>query len=254
MKKHLNFLIGKARRKGALLLFAAILFSCSGDEQTYAIPDNVDGTLLKKAVYTSNGQVSTAEYTYAGNKLLKIEANSGSSTTYEYYGDLITRIHYNFGSLNTESQYLTYTSGGKLESLKKTVLGDITYSVTFTDNPDNTVTIKDYNGDFATGATMVGESKAYLAEDGSVTKIERYHGSETTTYHYTYDDKFPPTADIIGYNKLRFYNVASTANPHNVLTISGSASVTMNNTYNAQGYLSTMQENADGPSVKYYYY
>lgn len=243
--------------KKLIFIFGALIFfSCSSDDDNgYAVPDNVDGTLLKKAVYINNsGQISTAEYTYSGNKLLKIEANSGSSTSYTYTGDRITRINYNFGSLNTESQFLTYNSAGKLESMKKTVLGDITYSVTFTDNPDNTVTIKDYNGDFDAGAPFVSQSKAFLADDGSVTKIEKYSGSTTLTYNYTYDNQFVPTHDIIGYEKLRFYHTGSTGNPNNILTVSGSGSVEMNYTYNAQGYASTVQENEDGPTVKYYYY
>jgi len=243
-------------KKLFFILSVVLLVSCSSDDDNnIAIPDNVDGTLLKKAVYiASNGQISTAEYTYDGNKLLKIEANSGSSTSYVYTGDRITRINFNFGSLNTESQFLTYNGAGKLESMKKTVLGDITYSVTFTDNPDNTVTIKDYNGDFATGAPFISETKAFLADDGSVTKIEKYSGSTTLTYNFTYDDQFTPTNDIIGYEKLRFYQAGSTANPHNILTVSGSGSVEMNYTYNAQGYASTVQEGEDGPTVKYFYY
>jgi major membrane immunogen (membrane-anchored lipoprotein) len=243
-------------KKIFLFVSAVMLVSCSSDdENNIAIPDKVDGTLLKKAVYTnSSGQISTAEYTYDGNKLLKVEANSGSSTSYTYTGNKITRINYNFGSLNTESQFLTYNSDGKLESIKKTVLGDITYSVTYTDNDDDTVTIKDYNGDFAVGAPLVSESKAFIGADGSVTKIEKYGGSSTLVYDYTYDAQFTPTADIIGYDKLRFYQTGSTANPHNVLAVSGSGSVEMHYTYNAQGYASTVQEDEDGPTVKYYYY
>ncbi len=237
------------------LVVAALALSCSDDDAPIVIPDKTDGTLLKKAVYTnSNGQISTAEYIYENNKLVKIEANSGSSTSYVYTGNRITRINYNFGSLNTESQWLTYNSAGNLESVKKKVLDDITYSVTYTDNADNTVTINEYNGDFAVGAPMVAESKAFIAEDGSVTSIERYNGSNSLTYNYTYDTHFTPTTDIIGYDKLRFYHVGSTANPHNLVSVSGSADLTMINTYNAQGYLSTAEEGEDGPSVKYYYY
>ncbi|SCY83659.1 hypothetical protein [Flavobacterium caeni] len=242
--------------KKLAFIFGVLMFvACGDDDQPIVVPDNVDGTLLKKAVYiNTNGNVSTAEYTYDNNKLLKIEANSGSSTTYVYTGNLITRIHYNFGSLNTETHWLTYNGAGRLESLKKKVLDDITYSVTYTENDDNTVTVNEYNGDFALGATMVGESKVYLAADGSVSKLERYNGPATTTYHFTYDAQLVPTADIIGYDKLRFYHVGTSANPHNLLTVTGSAELTMTNTYNAQGYLSTAKEGDNGPSVKYFYY
>ena len=242
--------------KKLLPIFIIILLvSCSDDDAPIVLPDKVDGTLLKKAVYTNSaGQITTAEYTYENNRLLKVEANSGSSTTYVYTGNLITRINTNFGSLNTESRWLTYNSAGRLESVKKMVLDDMTYSVTYTDDDAHTVTIREYNGDFSAGAPMVALSKAFLANDGSVTRLEKYSGSNTLTYHYTYDDKTVPTADIIGYDKLRFYQAGSTSNPHNIVTVSGSDELTMINTHNTQGYLSTAQEGQDGPSVKYYYY
>jgi len=241
-------------KKIFLILSLIILASCSSDDDnSVVIPDNVDGTLIKKAVYTNNsGQISTTEYTYSGNKLLKIESNSGSSTSYEYAGNLITKINFNFGSLTTESQWLTYDNN-KLISMKKTILGDITYSVTYTDNADNSVTIKDYNGDFENGGTLVSESKAFV-ENGSVVKMEKYHSGGTLTYNYTYDDKFTPTAGITGYDKLRFYQVGATANAHNILSVTGAANVEMHYTYNAQNFASTVEEGTDGPTVKYYYY
>ena len=79
-----------------LCVFVLIISSCSGDEETPIVtptpPENTN-ILVKKIIRKdeNNNIISISDFSYSGNKLLKITTN-GNYNIYTYVGNLISKI------------------------------------------------------------------------------------------------------------------------------------------------------------------
>ncbi len=246
-----------------LLSLVSIVFtSCSSEDNNEQTQQDTEGTLLKKTIISSGSSVlETAEYFYNGNKLAQIKRSATDFTNYNYTNNLITGAEKFVNNNLVSTIALTYNSDEKLiQTVTLSNQTNLGYKVTYVYNSDNTISITEFEGDFANQNIVVGEYKVYL-QDGLVIKREQYkliNGIlETLTRHYSYDDKNSPFNSIVGYNKLTFFELGSFGNTKNILSITYSATNTSNTnqltsiyTYNSFGYpISKIDDNLSGTTT-----
>jgi YD repeat-containing protein len=176
-----------------LLSFVLVsLASCSHDDDAGIVNMNPNEVLLQKTLtrsYSSsssddvNGLMTTLWF-YNGKKLNYTQTSRGVRTNYFYTGDLITRIEEN----GVESTY-EYDDSDRLISISV----DGHPSANYTYNPDGTVTIVQHN-----------ETKTLYFTAGEIKKVVTNYEADSfsTTHEYSYDDKFSPTKNIIGFDKI----------------------------------------------------
>lgn len=254
------------------MMTIGILASCSNDEfDTNVTSDaaddaklNLNGVLLKRIVATVNGgtTVTTNDYLYNGSKLSRINSSDGTYVTYTYNGNLISeRSFYYNGSLNTKELF-QYNASGQLINYKRLNPSNvILFSTVYQYNSDGTISVAGYKGSTQTASTQTVNRKVFLL-NGQVSKIENYTISNgtavTETLNYTFDTKNSPFKDIIGFDKLTYYDMALNGNARNVTgittvgaTLANSGNDVVQYTYNAQNYPVTANK---GSIVFQYFY
>jgi hypothetical protein len=259
-----------------LSITMVLLASCSNDEFDTTEPNvtesNTNGTVLKKTVAIINGgtAVTTGEYIYDGNKLAKIISSDDKYVTYFYTSDLITsREFYNNGILSTK-EIFEYNANKQLVNFKRVKPNNtIVYRAVYVYNTDGTITVTGYKGALVDQNSEISKRKVFL-ENGQASKIETYlnvNGSiATETTHYTFDSKNSPFNDILGFDKLTFYDSSLNGNAHNVTGLNVTSSSNTNSgadaiqyTYNAFDYPVTAKEvdsadKAKNSTVYQYFY
>lgn len=251
------------------------LTSCSNEEFDTSEPNvtesNTNGTVLKKTVAIINGgsPVTTGEYIYNGDKLAKIITSDDKYVTYSYTGDLITsREFYTNAILNTK-EIFEYNANNQLVNFKRVKPNNsIVYRAIYGYNTDGTITVTGYKGALTDQNSEISKRKVFV-ENGQVSKIETYvnvNGSMVTeTSRYTFDTKNSPFNDILGFDKLTYYDSALNGNAHNVTGLSISSATNANAssdpiqyTYNAFDYPVTAKEvdpaNNGGKSTVFQYF
>jgi hypothetical protein len=176
------------------LFIITLLFSCSSSDDSSQSSSSV---LLKKEIW-SDGTIRN--YSYQGNKLLKITGSDGSYSNYTYTGDLISKVEFLDPMVSSSLQrYEFYYSGNDLIQRKEYVGSVLKRKIDYVINSDNTKkrTHTLYNG---TNTTTV-VYKEYFS-NGNQIKEEKLNsiGSVIYTAIYTYDNKNYPTKNILGYN------------------------------------------------------
>lgn len=142
-----------------LAIGIATLTSCTEDDSTTVItPVNDLGMLVKKDIITyTDGSTDTANYTYDGNKLMRVEIvgdfGNGPETEIEeftYTGELLTRIDEEyFDSMgNPVSNYtiLEYDSSNRLITETRYYSSNTDVN-TYVHNTDGTVTFNEDGGE-----------------------------------------------------------------------------------------------------------
>lgn len=255
------------------IMTMGILASCSTDEFDTEVtpPDGMEnaklnpkGVLLKRTTATTNGgsSVTTSDYVYDGSKLLKVTSSDGTHVIYTYSGNLITeRAFYYNNALNTK-EIFEYNSAGKLSNYRRVNPSNtVLYRAVYQYNSDGTVTISGYKGSTTTQSAQIVNRKVFVS-NGQVNKIENYtvsNGSAVTEIlNYSFDTKNSPFKDILGFDKLTYYDTALNGNARNVtgITTSGASLANSGNdvvqyTYNAQNYPVTANK---GSIVFQYFY
>jgi hypothetical protein len=132
-----------------LSVVSLVIASCSSDADSLPVivplADSVvdtNGILVKKQEYTDTGfPTEIYNYTYSGNKLVKITDQDGGYSNVTYTGDLITKIeHYDNGNGLIANEIFTYTASNKmLTNTYKDFDANIGTKYVYTYNSDGTV-------------------------------------------------------------------------------------------------------------------
>ncbi|MGA9636930.1 hypothetical protein [Flavobacterium sp.] len=217
----------------ALLSFIVLTFtSCTSNDET---SQNHDTSILPKTIIYSEGANSdTTTLSYNGNKIQEITHASGYKSIYTYTDDLITNVTSYKGPTIDNTHDYTYENGKLTSDLNVNYSQNTTQTYklksVFTHNNDGTILEERYNVDSKTGAeTKNGNSEMYTFTNGNLTKqiststSTYFDGikSTTTTYTYTYifeyDDKNNPSINILGLNKIEFFDNASKNNINKII-------------------------------------
>lgn len=234
-----------------LSAFALLLNSCSHDiepnmppSDNPTNPTDPGSILLKKMIETDQvGDVFTANYFYDGNKLNRIEDEEGFVDKYFYTGNLVTKIEY-YDDTNTLylKEEFVYNASEQLISFQGLEYqGGLGFKETYTyDVTGNNITIDYYDGDLTSQTNHISTGNVTFS-NGEIASMKDKSG---ITYTYTYDSKNSPMKNVIGLNKLSFYdsgNMNEGVN-HNVLAITKSDGESIINTmtYNSNDYPATL--------------
>lgn len=238
-------------KKFALLfVLLSLLYSCSSDSDTVSEPQlTTEGYLLKKSFQTTSSGVTTFEYFYEGNKIIKMEASNGQRYEVTYTNDLITKKEIYINDILNHREIYQYDAQQRITQRKDFFFNPNSAARSeFTYNADQTVTLKRYLGDFTTQNTLQYDRKAFLLPNGEIDKLETYltiNGNAVTrTYQVNYDSYNNTSNPIIGLNKIKYWDIGSFAGGlHNVIsqvdtTTENSNVFTLNFsfTYNSYGY------------------
>lgn len=249
-----------------------VLASCSTDEfDTEVTSDttedaklNAKGVYLKRIVTTTNAgnTVNTSDYLYSGSKLSRVNSSDGTHVVYTYTGNLITeRAFYYNNALNTK-EIFEYNDNSQLLNYRRVnPSNSVLYRAVYQYNSDGTVTVSGYKGSTVTESSKIVNRKVFIV-NGQVTKIENYTVSNGTAVteilNYTFDTKYSPFKDILGFDKLTYYDTALNGSARNVtgITTAGASLANSGNdivqyTYNAQNYPVTANK---GSIVLQYFY
>ena len=219
----------KIMKKFSCLFIAvlAIFTSCSKDDLEATEPDAIDsnpnGKVLKKMTVNLNGgaEITTEEYFYNANKLAKITSSDDKNTVFTYTGNLITKKEfYSSGALNT-TEIFEYNPSNQLVNFKRVNPSNKTvYRGVYVYNPDGTITATGYKGDLTDQKSQISNRKVFI-ENAQISKIETYetvNGTPTTeTTRYTFDSKSTPFINILGFDKLTYYDSVMSGNAHNII-------------------------------------
>lgn len=235
-----------------------ILASCSTDEfdpdvtTTETTEDaklNLKGVYVKRIVTTTNAgsTVNTSDYLYSGSKLARINSSDGTHVIYVYTGNLITGRDFYYNNVLNSREIFEYNANNQLLNYRRTNPSDIVlYRAIYQYNSDGTVTVSGYKGSSVSESTKIVNRKVFVV-NGQVTKIENYTISNgtavTEVLNYSFDTKNSPFKDILGFDKLTYYDTAlngSARNVSGITTVGGSLANSGNDivqyTYNAQNY------------------
>lgn len=227
------------------------LTSCSNDDNNGSIVNtNPNEVLLKKTMtksYSSsstddvNGYMTTLWF-YNGKKLnYTLSSRGGVRTNYFYTGDLITRVDENNGGSIVSSTY-EYDESDRLIA----VLVNGNPSANYTYNPDGTVTMTGYSGIYESNVT---ETIYFTA--GEINKIVTSYETNpfSTTYEFAYDDKYSPTKNIVGFDKIHLnqaYGSYKNVTAREYLDSDGiDGHVNKTFTYNALGFPTAVHSSDD---------
>lgn len=158
------------------------------------------GVLLKK-VLGADG--SFCNYSYNGDKLLKMTWNDGTSRVISYTGNLITRseIRDANNTFNGEFDTLSY-SNGQLIQYKSYYNNILLSKADFNYNVDGSRTITEMDYNYITGIYQgTSFSKQYFDSVGNIIKIEHLNSTNviTSTGIYLYDTMNNPMKNITGW-------------------------------------------------------
>jgi YD repeat-containing protein len=247
-----------------------IVSACSESDTDFNT-ENPQLVLLRKSVSTApNGTITTNDYTYSGNKLLKINSSHGWITSYTYTGDLITKIE----TIDADGRVLfssdmEYNTDAQL--VKRINLSPINAGSSaptgrkqlYTHNADGTIDISATWGD-THDQIYPDTSRKVFFEDGEVSRFETYMnwlGNEyTIAYDYTYDNKNYPLKNVLAYSKISIHDGTAEGMKHNIIVANYSNSetpeqnetITTEYEYNSAGYpIRTTDEN--GYLLEYFY-
>lgn len=254
------------------MMTMGILASCSTDEfDTDVTSDTMEdaklnpkGVYLKRIITTTNAgsTVNTSDYLYSGSKLTRINSSDGSHVVYMYAGNLISeRAFYYNNTLNTK-EIFEYNENSQLLNYRRVNPSNtVLYRAIYQYNSDGTVTVSGYKGATVSESTKIVNRKVFVV-NGQVTKIENYtisNGSAVTeVLNYSFDTKNSPFKDILGFDKLTYYDMALNGSARNVTVINtvGASLANSGNdivqyTYNAQNY--PVSANKGSIVLQYFY-
>jgi len=219
-----------------LAIGLATLTSCESDLVSAPPSDsNGGGVLLKKEIltYGSGGEL-TANYTYEGNRLMKIEDSDGEVVVYTYTDDLLTRMDVSGGAY-TEYSIFEYNSDNKINKEVTSYTGGATQTNSFSYDENGTVTKTE---DVGSGAEVV---HVYTFSNGNLVTKASTSPSGAYSYTYIYDGKNNAGNNIYQANTFALLGYFST--PNNQLSCTQTSGADMGTsddittyTYNTANY------------------
>lgn len=250
-----------------------VLASCSTDEFDPEVTPtetadsaklNPNGTYLRRTTATTNGgsSVTTSDYLYEGSKLAKVTSSDGTYVAYAYTGNFITKREFYYNNVLNTKELFEYNANGQLINYRRlNPSNTVLYTSVFQYNSDGTITISGYRGSSITQSAQIVNRKVFFV-NGQVNKIENYIVTNGTTatevLNYTFDTKNSPYKNILGFDKLTYYDMALNGSARNVTgittvgaTLANSGNDVVQYTYNAQNYPVTANR---GSIVFQYFY
>ncbi len=178
--------------------------------------------------------ISISDFSYSGNKLLKITSTSGYDI-YTYVGNLISKAEkYNSSDVLIGSEEYFYNSSGNLSScIQKDYLNSYAYKEVYVYNIDGTVTRNSFSGNLVSQTTpyMVGFYHKLYFQNSELLKQEGYDNNTLAgTANFIYDGKNNPTRNILGFDEI-FFAFDTSGNFQNVLHINNDGSNHYSNEY-----------------------
>lgn len=241
-----------------------MLTACSKEdfEDSESIPDktNPNGTVLKRTVAITNGDstIATGEYVYNGNKLSKIITSDDKYVAYFYTNDLIYSKEFYTNAILDNKELFEYNANNQLVNFKRVKANSVVYNAIYSYNPDGTISVTGYKNGLTDLNSEINKRKIFV-ENGRVAKIETYvtiNGSiHTTTIRYSFDTKNSPFQNILGFDKLTYYDVTLGGSSNNITGLNSTNSSNANSrvttiqySYNASGFPITAKE-VDGATI-----
>lgn len=249
-------------KKMIAMAFVAItmMTSCSDDDSsnTNNNPDP-NGPLLTKLIETYDGETYTINFNYNGNKLTGYTADGGFEMEFTYAGDKITKMEaFEEGNLVNEHIYEYHPDGKLAKHIEINYFDGNVYGTKtlFNHNSDSTVYIAIFSGDDTTQTTAEGTGTINIA-NGNIESVSIVtEGGDEWEYTYTYDNKHNPFKNVTGYEILMFSDLQGGVN--NVTSETDTEwgdEMTTTYTYNNEGYPVTSSDTWDGePDGDYQYF
>ena len=234
--------------------FTLLLTACSSDDSEPE-PTIPTGALLTKTIETyEDGSTFTTNYTYEGNKLIKVDDSDGESETFVYdaNGKLISGVekYYNGSILITGNVDYIYDSQNKLIS----IVTDDGLNTDYTYNSNGTITELSYSsiGDF--------DTLIYTFSNNNITLVNQTIGNQTSVVNYQFDSFNGPFKNVYApYDLFRNYFEFDFNNETNAVYDNDSSSFlssTSTYVYNSDNYPTTKTETTgDGEVIvtQYFY-
>lgn len=237
-----------------LALFLVV--SCSSTDSPSASQD----VLVKRTVNTDEkGFVETLNFSYNGNKIVKIESDQGFKVQFTYSGDLITQARYTEGTTEFQSENYTYNSQGQMVTyVLLSPLQDYGAKEVYTYNADGTIEYTRTLGDLVSQTESPTTGKLFFT-NGEISKAETYGFGAVNVVNYTYDNKNYPFKNTTGISKISFAGQAISGFNHNILTEDHpnfpDANVTSSYQYNSNNYpISATETSSFGTDNTLFYY
>lgn len=226
-----------------LVIALTLLTACSGDDNpgTTTSPQEAN-VLLKKVIETKeDGNTTTYNYTYDGNKIVSIIGSNNTSKVFYYTGNLITKVK-NIETFMTVETFIEYDSNNRVKTQKD-----------FSSIPDGSyeewqVAVSTYNTDGTiTKNVYFGKTETDLEFNNSHTIIFNYEKNtlvydmeEESDHNYVFDNKNNPMKNILGYFE---YKGPFIATQNLLLNFTGATNEIIGNyTYNVNNYPVTSTE------------
>ena len=217
-----------------LSIILILLQSCSSGDSSSDADNSSQGYLIKKIV-SDNGGVEN--YSYNGNKLLKISYEDETSMVFTYTGDLITKTEMKDANNNFtgEFQIRSYINGRfvQIKSYYNNILfhkDDYNYNIDGTRTKTETYYEVINFSDAGSSVT-----KQYFDTVGNIIKEQNLNANNTVngTSNYLYDLKNNPHKNITGWI---IAEGSGTEKINNLLKETSGAIYTYKYEYNDQGY------------------
>lgn len=251
-----------------MLMMAAIaivtMTSCSDDSNSSTDDNNnpADNTLIKREVVTyTNGGGYTAEYSYIGKQLNRVDYGDGDydKATYElntlkkyevfHGGHLYMDFTFDYGANGrvakiTERVIQEQGSGAEPE-LFSVRMRELTYQ------SDNQISYQEYLGD--QDHLQIGVTGSYTFENGNMVRLVRGDSNQVMVF----DAKNSPYKNIIGMDKLTLIDYYR-GPINNILSYSYAITAPQTSTttysYNGNGYpVSAVTQGYQANTTQYFY-
>lgn len=223
-----------------LSVFLLTFMSCTKDDNP---SQNQETAILPKKIISIEGSDTYAStITYNGNKIAEITRTDGSKSVYTYTGDLITKVTSYEGTVISGTDDYNYENGKLKSNLNveyslNTATGTTTIyklRAIYTHNSDGTILMERYSTDPITTIETKSSSAVYTFLNGNLTKEVSsfshtyFNGTKNittifkNTFVFEYDGKNNPATNILGLNKIEFWDTSSLNNVIKRTTLSES--------------------------------
>jgi hypothetical protein len=229
------------------------LASCSSNDDNTSSPV-LPTQVIETINYGGNIETSTINFIYNGSKIVRAELGSDVAD-YTYTDNLITKLEYKRNNeVITRHEYI-YDNNERLINIKSfefdDISGDFGSNADYVYNSNGSVSFTVYSGNLP-DLIQSSSGTITLNAEGLVASVVSSTGY---SYAYTYDTKNNPFKNIMGGNKLLFFNDEATNNSNRnylseVVSYGNSINTaTYNHTYNSNDFPSQTVKTSEFETV-----
>lgn len=229
------------------------LASCSSNDDNTSSPV-LPTQVIETIDYGGNIETYTINFIYNGSKIVRQEVGSDAAD-YTYTDNLITKVEYKRNNEVIARYEYIYDSNERLINIKyfefDDIGGDYGTDADYVYNSNGSVSFTVYSGNLPDLNQSLSGTMTLNAE-GLVASVVSSAGY---SYAYTYDTKNNPFKNIMGLNKLLFFNDEATINSirnylSEVVSYGNSINTTTyNHTYNSNDFPTQTVRNNDYETI-----